>query len=371
MRVVHLTSVHPWNDNRIFNKMCRSLALAGHDVHLVAVMDKMQHGTIVDGVTLHPICSPRNRCERFLITTPTVLSEALRINGDLYHFHDPEILPYIVRARSEISKPIIYDIHEDYPAAMLRKHWMPKLFRPLMSYFTDLFERKGVARIDGLIAAWPKIYERFEGHPRRIIINNYPYASELRKNQVPGMTGRTGYFAYVGVLSKARGILEMIRATDIGGIGYRLMLAGNWSPLEFEKECRAERGWRNCEYKGYLTRKDIRDLFASVQAGLIAFHPEPNHLYSVPNKIFEYISAGLPVIASDLPMQREIVEKFGCGLIADPTSPNSIHEKMRWIHEHPNEAIEMGAAGRRAVKDKLNWENEFSKLIEFYRVIST
>ena len=77
MHIVHMTSVHPWDDNRIFNQMCRTLALQGNDVHLVAVMDNNQDGMIIDGVTLHAINKPENRRERFLKTAPAVLAKAI------------------------------------------------------------------------------------------------------------------------------------------------------------------------------------------------------------------------------------------------------------------------------------------------------
>jgi len=364
-----MTSVHRWDDNRIYNKMCRSLAMEGHDVHLVGVMDNNQDGKIIEGVTLHSVSKPVNRCVRFLKTTPKVLAKARFINGDLYHFHDPEFLPYISNFRRIERKPIIYDVHEDYPAAILNKRWLPKLCRPIVSKLFNIFELRSVLALDGLIAAWPKIMERFGIHPRRILINNYPYRNELLNNQGTVQKRNLGCFVYVGALSPNRGILEMIRAVGIGGNGYKLVLGGNWSSKKYKHECQSNQSWSLCEYKGYLRREDMRDLYAIAQAGIIAFFPEPNHLYSMPNKIFEYMSAGIPVIASDLPMQRSIVEEIGCGLVADARSPEAIHDKMRWICEHPHKAAAMGNAGRQAIEYKFNWECEVKKLITFYEEV--
>jgi len=369
MRVVHMTSVHRWDDNRVFNKMCRSLAQIGHEVHLVAVSKNNLDGKVIDGVKLHSIKPPKNRWKRFAKATPAIFSRALDISGDLYHFHDPEFLPYLILFRHKISKPFIYDIHEDYSAATFSKNWVPIIFRVILSRIVDILEKRLIRSVDGLIVAWPKIKERFLNHPKLVIINNYPYKDELFTYENNACKRQKGYFVYVGVLSKIRGILEIIRAVNLGEGKFKLFLAGNWSPKEFEYECRTEDGWKYCEYKGYLGREDIRQLFSRAQAGLIAFHPKPNHLYSVPNKMFEYMSAGLPVIASDLPMQRKIVKEIGCGLIADSMSHIAIYKMMQWIYEHPYKAREMGFNGRRAVESKFNWETEVMKLIRFYKTI--
>jgi len=371
MRIVHMTSVHPWDDNRIFNKMCRTLASQGIEVHLVAAMDDDYDGKIVDGVMLHAVRKPASRRERFLKTTPTVLVKARFINGDLYHFHDPEFLPYMDRFRTLVKKPVIYDVHEDYPAAILSKGWVPGFCRFPISKATDFFERKYAMKMDGIIVAWPKILERFPEHPRKILINNYPYRDELQGAEDALQKRDPGFFVYVGGLTPLRGILEMVRAVGMGGKAYKLILGGNWSSESYKQACQAEPGWAFCEYRGFLNRKEMRALYAGVHAGLIAFFPEPNHLYSVPNKIFEYMSAGLPVIASDLPVQRSIVEETNCGVVADAQSPASIFEKMKWIREHPEEAETMGKRGLKAVEQKYNWEVEMVKLTNFYKEVLT
>jgi glycosyltransferase involved in cell wall biosynthesis len=81
------------------------------------------------------------------------------------------------------------------------------------------------------------------------------------------------------------------------------------------------------------------------------------------------MSAGLPVIASDYPRWREIVDDAGCGLLVDPTDPAAIAAAMQWILDHPEEAEAMGERGRRAILDRYSWDREADKLIELYATL--
>jgi glycosyltransferase involved in cell wall biosynthesis len=101
----------------------------------------------------------------------------------------------------------------------------------------------------------------------------------------------------------------------------------------------------------------------------VLFHPVPNHVFAQPNKMFEYMSAGIPVIASDFPLWKAIIEGNKCGICVDPLNPDEIADAIEWIAQHPNEAEEMGNNGRRAVETIYNWDIERNKLLAFYQKI--
>ena len=96
--------------------------------------------------------------------------------------------------------------------------------------------------------------------------------------------------------------------------------------------------------------------------GIITYLPYPNNTSCLPNKLFDYMLMGLPVVASDFPLYREVVEPNHCGLTVDPTRPEEIARAMEYLIEHPHEARQMGENGRRAVLEKYNWEKESRKL---------
>ena len=138
MRICHLTSVHAWNDVRIFLKECRSLADAGYDVTLLAPNCSSR---VKDRVTIK--CTSAlyrgGRLSRFILTTWRTYKEAKSIDADVYHFHDPELIPYGLLLRGQ-GKRVIYDVHEDVPEDILIKDWIPASIRKPLALIIKLFE---------------------------------------------------------------------------------------------------------------------------------------------------------------------------------------------------------------------------------------
>src|SRR5438445_7594562 len=107
-RVCHLTSVHPPFDGRIFRKEIRTLVAAGYSVTLIATGIGDQQ---VNGVTVRGIPRARKRRERLSKTTTLVYRAALRERADVYHFHDPELIPVGLALKASGHR-VIYDAHE-------------------------------------------------------------------------------------------------------------------------------------------------------------------------------------------------------------------------------------------------------------------
>lgn len=368
LKIVHLTSIHPHDDIRIFLKMCRSLASVGHDVHLVAPRSDTSEVELCGSVTIHPVIPSCNRFERMTATVKEVLRIACTLEGDMYHFHDPDFLRYAPEFQKKIDRPFVYDAHEDYRLGILDKEWIPKFIRLPVAWRFGRIEDRESRCLAGVIAATPAIAERFEGHPGLATIQNFPLRHELSSNTHDVSTIKK-HFVYTGVVSEQRGAREMSEAVSLLGEQINLAVAGRFASDSLQTECinLAGNHLKNC---GFLDRPALRDLFAESLAGLVLFHPLGNHVRAQPNKLFEYMSAGLPVIASDFPLWRSIVDEAGCGLLVDPLDPHCIAKAMQWIIEHPIEAAEMGNRGRVAVLEKYNWETEFPKLLAFYEKIN-
>jgi len=364
-RIVHLSSAHPRFDTRIFVKQCRSLASHGHEVALV-VADGLG-ADCRDGIRIVDVGRPSGRRERMLHATRRVGRAALELEADVYQLHDPELLPVGLRLRLA-GKKVVFDAHEDVPTQLLDKPYLAPRTARLLSRAYAAFERSVLARFDGVLAATPLIQARLARfHPLAVDVNNYPRAEEFAlPAHAAGRAPARDSFCYVGSISAIRGVRELVQACALLRTPARLALAGSFAEPALEAEVKGLPGWRRVDALGHLDRAGVAGLMARSFAGLVTLQPTASYREALPVKMFEYMAAGIPVIASSFPLWREIVEGSACGLCVDPCDPQAIAAAIDHLATHPRQAREMGANGRRAVLARYNWEREADKLLAFY-----
>ncbi|WP_374720798.1 glycosyltransferase family 4 protein [Peribacillus tepidiphilus] len=376
MKVCHLTSVHPPEDIRIFVKECVSLYKGGHDVSLIVRNSETyeKDGVKIIGVT----ANASNRFIRMVKGPMAVYKKALEVDADVYHFHDPELIPVGLLLKRK-GKKVVYDVHEDVPEQVLSKQWIPGPLRKFVSNVVKQVERFASKRYDAVVTATPTINDRFKTYtPNSVIVHNFPIMSELMGNTENelnaslenGQNSKEPYVIYVGGLTKIRGVLEMVDAiSELNAVHNprtKLYLAGAFAPAELQREVEKKQGWNDTEYLGFLNRSQVKKYLSQAKLGLVLLHPEPRYMVSYPIKMFEYMAAGIPVVAANFPLWKSIVEGAQCGLTADPMNPKEIAEAMKWILTHPEEAIEMGKNGQKAIVEKYNWEKESETLLQLY-----
>jgi glycosyltransferase involved in cell wall biosynthesis len=228
----------------------------------------------------------------------------------------------------------------------------------------NVVERLAARFLSAVVTAEPYVRARFEGPGRPVVtVNNYPRLEEF-EDVGDDWSGRERAVCYVGSITALRGAHQMVEAADAAGA--RLLLGGWFSPPSLRDELAAGPGWDNVEALGPLDRSGLARMMARARAGLVVLQPAPNHLEANPTKMFEYMSAGIPVVCSNFPAWVTIVERHGCGIWVDPQSPREIADAIEWILEHTDEAREMGNRGRRAVERLYNWEVEERTLLDLY-----
>jgi len=367
--LLQLTTAHPRSDTRIFIKEAQTLASRlPHKVYLMVADGKGSMEEELGKVSIHDIGRlGGGRLGRTFIAPWRGFVAIRKLAPAVVHFHDPELIPLGMFLRV-IGYKVIYDVHEDMPRQIFSKYYIPKIIRYPASLAMSALEWLCSRVCTAVIPATPVFADRFPAN-KTFVVQNFPIGSELVvPNPVPYGKRPPG-FAYLGGIEKVRGAFEMIQAFEcLNGIsGATLELAGWFSPSNLENELRALPGWSSVHFHGEVARPQVARILGNVRAGLVVLHPEPTHIESYPIKMFEYMAAGLPVIASDFPVWRRIIDDAGCGLLVDPLDPTSIAEAMRWILDHPAEAEAMGRRGRQAVERTYNWDTEATKLIEMYK----
>lgn len=363
VRVVHLTSVHPRYDTRIFVKQCRSLARLGYEVFLVvadALPDEEK-----DNVNILSVGVSKGRFARMRDAPKRVFDKAIELNADIYQIHDPELLLVALRLK-RAGKKVIFDSHEDVPKQILAKRYIPSWIRPHVSSLVGVVEKWICGKLDGVIAATDFIREKFSHVNSNVIdINNFPSLEEfdsslVRRDIDPSQV------CYVGAISRVRGIREMVLAMENLPRDVKLALGGNFRDPALRDEVSALTGWNSVLELGWLSRDQIPPVFANSFAGLVTLHPIVNYLDALPVKMFEYMVAGLPIIASNFPLLQKIVTEADCGICVNPMDPKEIADAIIYLKNSPDRRFQMGENGRRAVLSKYNWGVEEGKYFKFY-----
>jgi glycosyltransferase involved in cell wall biosynthesis len=319
----------------------------------------------VDGVHVIDVGAPRGRIDRILNATRRVRDRALTLRTDICHIHDPELL-LAARQLSKSGLCVCFDSHEDVPRQLLSKHYLPTpARRPVAFLWKSLVEDPMCSRLDGVIAATPGIRRRFAGVARRLtVVRNYPLLSEFQPAPTERPPGNT--LCYLGAIASTRGVLEAIDALALTRTPPTLVIAGScWEPGFWEK-ARRSAGFAHVKHLGVVDRAEVASVLARACAGLVTLHPTPNHIESIPVKMFEYMAAGLPIIASDFRLWRDIIEEHQCGLAVDPLDPGAIARAIDTLMQDPIAARAMGQRGRRAIETQLNWDAEAVALLQFY-----
>jgi glycosyltransferase involved in cell wall biosynthesis len=373
MKICILSSVHPCFDVRIFQKQARSLAEAGYEVTLVAIADFDER--VVDGVRVLGLPQARSPWLRPL-NWWRILSIARRQRADLYHFHDPDLLFVGGLLRLLTRKPVIYDVHENYPQDIQTKEWIPAALRRPFSALFRFFEDNAARWMDAVVVVNEHLAERFRGKSQVATVFNYSRLEPSPANQGAGeQTPRrtTPYFVYAGRISDDRGLHECVQA--LGSLeehDVELRCAGRIGHVaedSFRELLEGRRSHSRFKYLGLLPYEAIPPLLQDAVAGLLCFRPTPNNVLGTPNKLFEYMSAGIPVIASDFPFIRQVVSEADCGLLVRPEDVEEIASAMERILQDPNGAARWGSNGLKAVRERYNWQMEEQKLLALYATL--
>lgn len=358
IRICHMTSAHQRYDGRIFSRECISLQKAGYEVYLAVSDDKPDE--IKNGIH---ICStglaPGNRMERMTKATRRVFEKAAEIDAEVYHFHDPELLPYGYKLK-KLGKKVIFDSHEDTVTQILDKNYL--LIPKAASRIYEMYQNDIVRMLDAVIAVSPNLTKHLTtAKDRRYIITNYPILLPMQEHaQVKKQICFTGGCTDMWCVAEV--------AEAVSGLECEYVMAG---PGEKDYiDIVLAKGKGKTKYLGQLERDAVFKLQAESAAGAMVCSASQlirNGGTMGNTKMFEYMMNGIPIICSDVELWRNIVEKYECGVCVDPLDVQSIRAGIQYILSDPDRAKRMGQNGRKAVEEKFNWQTQVDELERLYR----
>lgn len=359
-RVAHVTTVHNATDNRILRKECQALADAGYETYLVApgAAEKTVAPAVI-GVDIPRISS---RVKRMALG-PLHAFRAIRlIKPDVVHVHDPELIPLAVAVRALTKAKAVYDAHEDLEAQVAGKPYVKGPLRPVVSKFAGAIERVADATLDGIVAATPAIAKKYK-NSNKFLVRNLPWLQDFPKKEAVAMEGDGKLtVGYVGGITSIRGFYEMIEATR----DHRLVLAG---PVEEALKGQLDDLPEHVEYLGNRPAEEVPHLVAQFDVGLVLFADLPNHRESRPTKLFEYMAAGIPFIASDFSSWLDLVGSEDVGFFVSPSDVNQIRAAIDKVSSNREGAKSMGSAGRDLFEERFSFDADVPVLTGAYAAL--
>lgn len=363
VRVCHVTCGHLPTDGRIFQRECCSLAKK-YEVSLIApnTIDFEQDKVKIYGVEL-----PKGRIKK-LFRFNSILLKAIEIDADIYQFHEPELLPIGEKLRKR-GKKVIFDSHEDTPQQLAEKTWIPSFLRKPLVFLYTRYEKRVLKRFDAVVSVTPSIVERLKNvNPETYMITNYPVFKSFPDNRLFGP-----YVCFAGGISPQWMHDKVVDALEGSDVVY--LLAGKVQNEEFFSGLKGKPAWPQVDFKGLLPHDQVWSLMERSSAGIVLNDYVANVGYKVGSlgntKLFEYMMAGIPVIATDFLLWREIVDGYDCGICVDPNDVEAIRSAILYFVENPEEARRKGDNGRLAVQEKYSWATQEPILYKMYdRVIA-
>jgi len=369
VRICHVTTGHGLKDDRIFHKEALSLARAGYTVFVLGPSSDSCARLL--NVALEPVPQShlRWRVLRKLLLLSRIKLRLLSLGCHVYHCHEMDAvlaaLPCLL-----LGSRIVYDVHEHFPENYRDRLGAPWLF---LLRLLDKF----VSRVVHMVVTVDETLARKYNSSRRVlVIHNYP---RLESYESAGEARDRDLAIYVGGLTEERGVWDMVEALGRARreySGLRLLMVGKFIPelLKGRAESRIrELGLSDSiQIIDWIPFEDIPGVLKKAGTGLSCLRDLPRYRAAIPIKVYEYMAAGLPVIASDFEGVARLLETEGCGVTVRPGSAESLGEALLTMVRNPEAAEAMGKRGETAVKRKYNWETESRLLLEGYeRLIRT
>jgi len=375
MRVLILSTVHRWNDPRLFHKQACTLAKE-HEVILAAVDDG--DARVINGIQIRPLGWWKKRSDRPKLWR-RAYAEIRRSKADLLHFHDPELAMLLMPWSAFSRKRLVYDIHEHPLGGYARRRWIPGFLRGPVGKLLPYFIRNTPRFFDAVLLAEDGYRHLFGSFSNVHLIRNYALVPEPDipfrdhfSDFNPARELRLIYFGQLLIQRGARKMVEMIQHLAPQFPGVSLDLVGGWQPLALGEEMQeaAQNSNGRIRLHDYVDYYEADQLLRKAHIGLVPLLPDPNHEGSMATKFYDYMIYGLPFVASNLPHWQRFIKQNPAGICADPSDARIFAEAIAELARAPERLRDLSRSGYRLVREKFRWDLEGEKLLQIYRDLS-
>jgi glycosyltransferase involved in cell wall biosynthesis len=320
------------------------------------------------------VSAPRrqNRVTRILLAT-TMAFRAARQPAQIYHVHNPEMIPAGLLLKLLGKKRVIYDTQEDHPSMMLTKAYLPSALRGVACKAVAFIERMAAHVFDGFIAADSGTLRATArvGKSRKMVFYNLP---NLDFFPSPEPNDKPFDLVYRGGLSERAGtfvLLSAICELKRRGLNPRLLLFGytdsNAHRVKIQDHIKSLGLSENVVLEGRIDHERMAETLRLARVSVCPLLEIPKFRNNIPVKVFESWACGMPVVCSDLPPIRPFFKGTKYGLLVKPGDSRVLADAIERLLTNPAEASRMGQAGRDAVVDRYNNKRESTRLLSFYK----
>jgi len=362
-KICILAPVHIYDDIRVFRKEAKTLAQNGYDVTLFARINKDK---TLEGIKIRSV-EYKNRLERFL-KLPFLFLKAIKTNADLYHIHNPDtlLIGFLLKI---FGKIVVYDTHEDFEKKLLIRDWIPKLLKKPIAKLISFFEMLAGILFDKVIITQEELEERISN---TIIIENAPIIDDefIRKVFVNSQNIVTENdilrLIYIGSISENRGLFRMLKIVKSLNkeVETKLWLIGPQN-MYVDKAKKMD-SWDFVDYLGRLPQEKAFSYLIKSDFGMITLLNKGDFFQTNPNKIFEYMTFGIPFIATDFKKWVNKLDDINAGLFVNVDKTDSISDLVLKVYNDKKTYHTMSDNGKNYIFNKYNWNIEQKKLLNLY-----
>lgn len=366
------------HDSRV-EKEARSLVADGYRVTVVAdagagLPEREQR----DGVEVRRVArrGPRLPGLRYLLHERRLARTLIALRPGILHAHDSNALVPVASAAARLGIGFVYDAHDLWLGRPRRGR--SRAYFSASQRLYGLIERRLIPRAAATITVSPPIAEHLRrryGLRRVELVPNYPEVEPARRRlelrDVPGVGAHMPMVLYLGGLMAGRGLEQLVDAMALLPQAQLVLLGDGALAGTLRLRVADLRIGERVHFLPPVPPGDVVAWAASADVGVSPIVPSClNYRYSLPNKLFQYMAAGIPVVASDFPQVRDVVLGSGCGRVADTTRPAELASAISTVLDDPG-AAEMGRRAAAAVAERYNWGVAARRLLEVYSELRT